>query len=45
VRDKRRKEVINQHSSAFYSNIPHDFGMKNMAHYSLDTEQKVRNKL
>jgi len=45
VKSKRRKENISQWSNAFYSQIPHDFGMKNICNYILDTEKKIKDKL
>ncbi len=45
MKGQRRRENINEWSSLFYSNIPHDFGMKNIANYILDNEQKVKSKL
>ena len=43
--DRQTKDGINKWSSAFYSHIPHDFGMKNISGFLLNTEQKIRNKL
>lgn len=37
IRGKRRAQNINEWSSLFYSHIPHDFGMKNIANFALDT--------
>jgi poly [ADP-ribose] polymerase len=45
IKSKRRKESISQWSNAFYSQIPHDFGMKNICNYVLDTEKKIKDKL
>jgi poly [ADP-ribose] polymerase len=45
VKGKKRKEIINLHSSEFYSCIPHDFGFNKMIQFVLDSEQKVKAKL
>lgn len=45
IKSKNRKEVIDNLSSAFYTEIPHDFGFKQMSLFTLNTEQKVKNKL
>ena len=45
MRGLKRRENINQWSSAFYSFIPHDFGMKNISGYLLNTEEKIKSKL
>jgi poly [ADP-ribose] polymerase 2/3/4 len=45
IRGQKRQENINQLSNAFYSLIPHDFGMTNISKHFLDTEPKVKDKL
>jgi poly [ADP-ribose] polymerase 2/3/4 len=45
IKGKHQKETINSLSSAFYSEIPHDFGFKKMANFVLDSEVKVKGKL
>jgi poly [ADP-ribose] polymerase len=45
VKAKRPKEIVSDLSSKFYTHIPHDFGMKSLTNYVLDTESKVRAKL
>jgi poly [ADP-ribose] polymerase 2/3/4 len=45
VRGKRRSEIINKWSSSFYTHIPHDFGMKNISGFQLDSEDKIKSKL
>lgn len=45
VKAKRPKEIVADLSSKFYTHIPHDFGMKSLTNYVLDTESKVRAKL
>lgn len=34
----RKKEVIISRSSDFYNFIPHDFGMRHMSNFVLDSE-------
>jgi len=38
----RNEDKIKELSSSFYSEIPHDFGFKNMANFVLGSEQKVK---
>jgi poly [ADP-ribose] polymerase len=45
VKGKGRADVINKLSSDFYSEIPHDFGFQRMQNFTLNTEQKVKQKL
>ena len=45
LKNKNRKDIINQLSSDFYSEIPHDFGFARMQNFVLDTEKKVKAKL
>ena len=45
VRARKPKESLQDLSSKFYSHIPHDFGMKVLSNYVLDSEKKVRDKL
>lgn len=44
-KNKKNMDVINQLSSDFYSEIPHDFGFARMQNFVLDTEKKVKAKL
>lgn len=32
-------------SSQFYTNIPHNFGMKHMSHFTINTKEKLKEKL
>lgn len=42
---KNKQENINELSGKFYSEIPHDFGFKNMINFVLDSEKKIKEKL
>ena len=44
-KNKKNMDAINQLSSDFYSEIPHDFGFARMQNFVLDTEKKVKAKL
>ena len=44
-KNNKNMSVINQLSSDFYSEIPHDFGFARMQNFVLDTEKKVKAKL
>ncbi len=39
------KESLEDLSSEFYTNIPHNFGMKKMRNFLIDTNEKVKEKL
>jgi poly [ADP-ribose] polymerase len=45
IKGHNRKEVVSKLSSAFFSEIPHNFGFQNMANFTLDSEKKVKEKL
>lgn len=45
LRARKPRDVLNDLSSKFYSHIPHDFGMKVLSNYVLDSDKRVRDKL
>lgn len=45
LRARKPRDVLNDLSSKFYSHIPHDFGMKTLSNYVLDSDKRVRDKL
>lgn len=45
VLDKKSSESLESLSGKFYTNIPHNFGMKKMSNFIIDTIDKVKEKL
>lgn len=45
IKNKRPSSVLNDLSSQFYSNIPHDFGFSKMIEHVINTDEKVKKKL
>jgi len=45
IEKKKSRDTLNQLSSQFYSQIPHDIGFKQMSNFILDTDKKVKEKL
>lgn len=45
VKGSKRHDIFVDGSNDFFSNIPHDFGFKQMSNFILNTEAKIKNKL
>lgn len=45
VLDKKSSESLESLSGKFYTNIPHNFGMKKMSNFIIDSIDKVKEKL
>jgi len=45
VLEGKSKGNLSDLSSQFYTNIPHNFGMKHMSHFTINTQEKLKEKL
>ncbi len=45
VLEGKSKGNLQDLSSEFYTNIPHNFGMKHMSHFTINNKEKLKEKL
>jgi len=45
VLNKKSKESLADLTSSFYTYIPHNFGFQKMAHFIIDTKEKLKEKM
>lgn len=45
IKGKGNKQLIDELSGEFYTNIPHDFGFMKMIHFSLNSQVKIKEKI